>query len=433
MEESGKGMVAVIGAGAAGLAAADLLSRNGRRVVILEARDRVGGRMLTRQGHAGSGVVELGAEFIHGRPEATLALLREAGIAVAPFHGDHWQLRDGHLAEMDDTTLELHQLMALARAQVGDRSVESFLDEVSRKPELVAAADWMRNLVQGFDAADPARASLKAIVAEWSGHASVESHQGHPVGGYGPLAEFMLQRLDQALVDVRLGAPVRQVQWSPGGVVLQVDGVGSLDASAVVVTVPLSILQLDAGAASAIRFDPPLAAKATAFAGLAMGGVHRVMLRYAEPPWEQHFGGPVAAGTFFHAPGQLFPTFWTGATGSPWLTGWCAGPRVAQVGIANDAFIIAKAIESARALFADLPAAALQPVETRFHNWERDPWALGAYSYVAVGGAEARTTLAEPLGGVLFFAGEATDQAGEAGTVAGAIMSGQRAAREILK
>ena len=83
-------------------------------------------------------------------------------------------------------------------------------------------------------------------------------------------------------------------------------------------------------------------------------------------------------------------------------------------------------------MFAESVGRVPDPVEVRFHNWSRDPWTLGAYSYVAVGGLGAQAALAEPVEGVLFFAGEATDADGEAGTVAGAIMSGVRAAREVV-
>ena len=416
--------VAVIGAGVAGLSAAFHLAEAGRRVVVLEAQERVGGRILTRSG------VELGAEFIHGRPKVTFDLLRMAHIERSTLDGEHWELVNGRPELMEDNSDDLRELIALASRKRGDRPVAAFLDEVSADPARREAAAWMRNVVEGFDAADPAVASLKAIVSEWSGSVSTESQQSRPVGGYGGLVDYMLHRLDPTLVKVRRGTPVQHVQWSAQGADLTVSAEASqaVEASAVIITIPLSLLHRDT-----IEFDPPLHAKAEALAGLAMGPVHRVMLRYPTAVWETFLGGPVRAGTFIHARDQPFPTFWTHDPGSPWLTAWCGGPRAARLDGDGDEDIIAAATESARAILAGASGLAPEPVTVQYHNWQRDPWSLGSYTYVAVGGSKARKALAKPLDGVLFFAGEATDTSGEASTIAGAIMSGTRAAQEVLK
>jgi len=128
---SNTGPVAIIGAGVAGLSAAYHLAQAGRRAVVLEARERVGGRILTQGG------VELGAEFIHGRPKATLELLRGAHIERTPLDGEHWQLVNGRLELMQDSSDEFRELIALASRKRGDRSVTSFLDEISHDPARV--------------------------------------------------------------------------------------------------------------------------------------------------------------------------------------------------------------------------------------------------------------------------------------------------------
>jgi len=421
---SNPGPVAIIGAGVAGLSAAYHLARVGRRVVILEAQERVGGRILTRSG------VDLGAEFIHGEPKATVELLRDAHIELSPLDGEHWYLANGRLEPMADNSDDLRELVALASRKRGDRSVREFLDEVGADPARRDAASWMERIVEGFDAADPAIASLKSIVSEWTGSVSTEAEQSRPVGGYGGLVDYMLHRLDPTLVRVRRSTPVQHVRWSAKGAELTVSAESSqaIEATAVIVTVPLSLLQSEV-----IQFDPQLEAKAEALAGLAMGPVHRVMLRYPTAIWESLLGGPVRAGTFLHAPGKPFPTFWTHDPGSPWLTAWCGGPRAARLGIEDDAAIIRAASESARAILSAPSGASPDPVAVQFHNWQRDPWSLGSYTYVAVGGVKARKALARPLDGVLYFAGEATDSSGEGSTVAGAIMSGTRAAKEVIR
>ncbi len=128
-----------------------------------------------------------------------------------------------------------------------------------------------------------------------------------------------------------------------------------------------------------------------------------------------------------------FRTFWTSLPDRTcWLTAWMAGPRAALLSVETDDVIVARAVESLRSLFHGQVNVASLLKETRFHNWERDPCARGAYSYVCVGGTGARQDLAEPIDRTLFFAGEATDATGEATTVAGAIISGERAADEVL-
>jgi monoamine oxidase len=430
--------VAIIGAGAAGLVAAHQVARAGWRVLILEARGRSGGRILTDRAADPVHVVELGAEFVHGRPQAMLDLLRHAGIAVHPLDGEHWVLANGRLIPMrDGDTSGMHQLMARAGSERVDRSVLSFVEEASRDPSLRESAGWMLGMTQGFDAADPARASLRAIIDEWSGDEGTESGQGRPIGGYGAMVDFMTRRLDPSKVHLRMNAAVRTVRWSRGHVELEIaaeDGRPErIDAHAAVITVPLSILQLDAGHPAAIHFEPALDAKRTALSGLAHGPVHRVMLRYPEGTWQRVLGDPVPAGTFMHARGLPFPTFWTGEEGSPWLTAWCGGPAAARLDHEADSAIVAHAVDSARALFQAGPQPAPEPLETRFHNWQRDPWSQGAYSYVTVGGGTARRSLAEPLSHALYFAGEATEATGEAGTVASAVTSGARAAAEFLR
>ncbi len=146
---------------------------------------------------------------MHGRPRAILDLLRDAGTGVSPLDGEHWVLAAGRLIPMSDGDMSgMHQLMARAGREPVDRSVLSFVEEASRDPTLRESAGWMLGMTQGFDAADPARASLEAIIEEWSGDEAAGSAQGRPIGGYGAMVDFMMHRLDPATVHLRLHAAV---------------------------------------------------------------------------------------------------------------------------------------------------------------------------------------------------------------------------------
>jgi monoamine oxidase len=200
-------------------------------------------------------------------------------------------------------------------------------------------------------------------------------------------------------------------------------------ARAAIVTLPAGVLN-----ANALRFDPPLPkSKRDAASCIVMGPVTKLVLRFRSAFWERVADGRYRDGAFFHNAGAAFPTFWTQLPlRAPLLVAWAGGPKADALAALGDDLLVATALDELRALFgaeAD-PHAEFEAVY--FHDWQRDPYARGAYSYVAVGGGDARAQLAAPVDGVLFFAGEATAPASEAGTVAGALQSGERAAAEVL-
>ncbi|HUF80116.1 MAG TPA: FAD-dependent oxidoreductase, partial [Burkholderiales bacterium] len=201
-----------------------------------------------------------------------------------------------------------------------------------------------------------------------------------------------------------------------------------------IVTLPLGVLQRPAGSADAVRFEPALRRKVPALERLAAGAVLRVVLQYPAAFWEELDQRRYCNASFFHSPYAAFPTVWTALPArTPLLVAWCGGPRAALLSNADEGDIVRRAVMSVRSLFGDRAGGAALPVATWVHNWQRDPYARGAYSYVTVGGQDARRQLAAPLQRTLFFAGEAADFEGEAGTVAGALRSGVRAARELLQ
>jgi monoamine oxidase len=164
--------------------------------------------------------------------------------------------------------------------------------------------------------------------------------------------------------------------------------------------------------------------KRDALGQLASGPVIKAALRFERPFWEERSPGTA----FFHAPRSAFPTFWTPLHARvPLLIAWAGGPKAERLARLSEKRLIEHALRGVRALFGRVAALDAALV----HDWHRDPFARGAYSYVLVGGEGAREQLAEPIAETLFFAGEATDTE-EAGTVAGGLRSGARAARRIL-
>ena len=397
--------VIVVGAGAAGLAAAAELARAGRSVLIVEARDRVGGRCHTRRMPGLAVPVELGAEFIHGRPEVTLSLLRRAGVAGVDSTRTQRFVDRGRLRPVDAFAEARKATRATAVLKKRDLSFEAFLN--TRRLGKTTRT-FSRMVVQGFDAADPARVSARDIAAEWK--TALGSSQMRPQGGYGPLLASLLKGFS-----VKLDTPVREIRWQRGAV--EIAGVRARQA---IITLPLGVLQ-----SGSVRFSPPLAGKREALEKLACGPVIRVAMRFREPFWEERC--PNVA--FFHSPRAPFPTFWTPLPmRAPLLTAWAGGPKAARL----TGFSEQKLLRQALASVSSVLGKNAEPAAFLVHDWQADPYARGGYSYVRVGGTGARGELAAPLEETLYFAGEATD-AEEAGTVGGALRSGIRAAREIMQ
>ena len=396
--------VLVVGAGAAGLAAAAELARAGRSVLVVEARDRIGGRCLTRRLPGIPAPVELGAEFIHGRPQATLALLRKANIAAVDSTRTQRVALDGRLQDVN--IFAQAQRVARRSPKGKDVSFRAFLAR-QRLPKLTRTLATM--MVQGFDAADPALASAREIVEEWSG-GGLGLSQPRPQGGYGPLLESLVGE-----TKIQLETAVRGVRWKRSSVEVRGTFRGepwSAWAPRAVITLPIGVLP------SLLR------EKRHALAKLESGPVVRVALAFREAFWEKAHPGVA----FFHSPNAPFPTFWTPLPmHAPLLTCWAGGPKAARMTGSSAKTLLRQALASVRSVFPD----AEEPKAYLMHDWQADPFARGGYSYVKVGGTGARQALAEPLEETLFFAGEATDTE-QSGTVGGALSSGLRAAREVL-
>ena len=401
----------------------------------MEARDRIGGRIWTRCEPQLACPIELGAEFIHGHAPLTRALLSMAGIGSLDTPGERWVLERGELRRADDWFAAVISALTSSTAlEHADMSFDEFLERhlTQLTSEQRAGA---RRMAEGFDAADTARASARAIVSEWTGDALSDSPQSRPQGGYAGLLGALMARMDAARLTLRLQCPVTEVHWSPDGVKVRARLLGedvTATAARAVVTLPLALLQ----DAAAVRFTPPLADKRSALAALATGSVIKVMLRFAVPFWERLHDGRFRDASFFIAPGTELPTFWTAAPlRAPLLVAWTAGPRaLAQSGGSVDgAHLVPQILAGLESLFG--PGAGITGLLEAYycHDWQHDPYARGAYSYVLTGGTEARADLARPLADTLFFAGEATDTQDESGTVAGALASGTRAADEVLR
>jgi len=428
--------VVVVGAGAAGLAAALWLTERPLRVIVLDGRDRVGGRVMWQTVGSVDVPAELGAEFIHGAAPETSALLREAGLTKSETGDESWTCSSGGELRPATDDFNVGETFAGVGSLAADESVEAFLRRLERDPRARDRARRARIFVEGFEAADPALASVRAIADEI--RSGVDSTTSRPVGSYAPLFEHLAAWCERGGVDLRLGTTVECIGWAPDGVTLDVRrgnaGTSSLRARCAIVTVPVGVLR-QRGAATRLSFSPPLPAeKQTAIRGLEMGHAVRVALSFREPFWERIAGGRYRDAAFFRCEAGSFNAFWTQMPiRSRTIVAWAGGPRATALDGTSAQERIDRARDEFGAMFGERALARHEFEAGATHDWSIDPFACGAYSYVVTGGGNARAALGAPVEDVLFFAGEATSTDGQGGTVSGAFETGMRAAQEAAR
>lgn len=432
--------IAVVGAGVAGLVAAVRLQEAGCAVTLLEASDRVGGRVQT---DIVNGMpVELGAEFIHGKPPDLLSLLDELRLSHFQLEGsDVSSSSAGDLHADDDGADEspfdvLEQMSFWSDAHPEqDVSFAEFCGMQQLAAEQVAAA---RGYVEGFNAADADRISVRSLAIQQRAEDEIEGDAvGHVRGGYQHLPEALAERFVRAGGTLRLNSRVEVVSWSSGAVGLSLTGGETVYASAAVITLPLGVVQ-----AGTVRFHPAPGDILQHATRMAMGHVSRINLVFRRRWWAE-LAHPKSEAlqslSFLLAEGPQqeghFRVFWTGFPSlDPVLTAWSGGPAADSFNGMDDHAIAHVACADLAAIFGLQQEQVLDELVSHHRrDWTADPLYRGAYSWVPVGGVNASQQMTVPVADTLFFAGEHTDTSGHWGTVHGALRSGIRAAEQVLE
>lgn len=428
--------VVVIGAGVSGLAVAANLARAGLLVAVLEGRSRLGGRVFTDHG-GGARVpaIELGAEFVHGGGPALKRLLRAGGVETRAADSAMWLWRPEGLRPVPDYWERIGAVVDAIPARSRGWSFDDFL---RRRGEDIAPADRARarRYVQSFNAAPAGRLSAHALRADRAG---VDANDRFVINGYDGLVHALARRCRDAGAAVHLGRVVRRVEWRRGdvrvdwGAVNEAGAVSTIRARAAVVTLPLGILKR-----GSVAFDPPLREKARLVRALGWGQVVRVSVEFRPDFWRRGVLPDALAAEegrtfgFVNAPGLPLAVWWAPRPGAPLLTGWTGGPAAGAL-LRKPGRAWRDAAVASLASIAGMPRARIREQVARIvaHDWSRDPFTRGAYSYATAGCEDGPEQLGRPVGRTLFFAGEATSD--ELGTVHGAFGSGERAAREVLR
>jgi monoamine oxidase len=433
--------VIVIGAGVAGLNAARELSAAGRRVLVLEARSRIGGRILTV--HVGpetvngsSVAVEVGAEFVHGLPADSWSLIREAGLETLERSGESYLFEAGRLSPSSqqgggaDRVLE--DMADWLRQQPPDTDL-AFAEYVGLAGLTPVAAEQARRYVEGFNAADQSRIGVAALVRQQAAEDLIEADRiFHIVGGYDQLPQFLAAQVERHGGLILLDRPVRRIDWRRGAASAEAHEFGRsrrYQARRIIVTLPLGVLQT-----RAVAFAPPIDTIQRPVDDMAMGDALRLTLLFHRRFWIDQ--APDLG--FLQSPGRAFPTWWTQQpSAAAALTGWVGGARAskhtAALRAAGCDALVSAALADLALMFGLMERELRSLLQAaHWHDWQGDEYARGAYSYAPVGSVNASRKLTVPLDDTLFFAGEHTDVQGHWGTVHGALASGSRAAGQVL-
>ncbi|MFB6455884.1 flavin monoamine oxidase family protein [Chitinophaga sp. Hz27] len=427
--------VIIIGAGAAGLMAAYTLIKTGKTVTVLEARNRIGGRIHTVNNEHNFSQAELGAEFIHGNLPVTLNLLNETGVAYTKTSFKMLHSQNGAFLEGDEAVTGWDMLLEKMYQQEDDMPLRKFLQEHFSSDEYTHMRAQIEGFVNGYDTGNVDDISTFAVRQEWS-HEDDDA-QYRIDAGYGKLMQYLADTVTAAGSEIFLNKVATEIQWQHDKVSISTKDNSKYFAPKVIVALPLGILQASAPQDGALTFVPAIPHQEAALKDIGYGAIIKILLAFKEPFWttNKNFNSPEnsPSTTLLVTSAEQVPTFWTQTSvNSPLLTGWLGGPPADTKKDLSPEGILELTLQSLSNIF-QLSLSSLKNDLTAWHvaNWTTATYTKGSYAYDKVGSAAARKVLTQTIEQTIFFAGEYLYDGPAMGTVEAALSSGQNAANLI--
>jgi monoamine oxidase len=414
--------IIIVGGGVAGLMAATQLLEQGRVVTILEANDRLGGRVQTIHDSSFEHPVERGFEFVHGNLPLTIQLLQAAGIEYKPVEGRMIRVVNGEWKTQDDFTIGWRELMERMNEIREDMTVDEFLERNFSDNKYEELRKSVVRFAQGFDLADSAKASVLALREEWMGE---QDEQFRIPGGCDQLINYLEKECLRLGGLIHTSSFVREIKWQKNDVTLTTADKKKYSCNKLIITVSLGMLLKEP---PVITFQPSLNDYLKVAHKIGFGSVIKVLLQFKESFWEEK-----KKNVGFLFTNEVIPTWWTQLPSSyPLLTGWAGGPQAWQLENKDDKAILELALQSLSNVFKK-PVDELKQLLTASSvaNWSKDSFAKGGYSYSMVGSTQVQKLFNEPIDNTIFFAGEAFYDGPLPGTVEAALVSAKNVAEKI--
>lgn len=411
----------------AGLNAARELSMAGKKVAILEARKRVGGRVCPLKEEDFGYRAQGGGEFVHGPAPITKEIAKEAGLTYAPMSGQWWNIVDGELVQEYNFITHQEALHEKLKNLEKDMPIGELLDKYFSDKKYLPMRKAIIKMAEGYDAADIYKISAWSLRDEWLGEAGEKDwEQGSLKEGYGPFLDFLQADLKKNGVDIIFNKKVEAVEMAGRGVSIICSDGEKYEAEKTIITVPLPMI-------SRIKFTPAIPEKLKAAENIGFGQVIKILIRFKDIWWADARGEDLSKMDFIRSDEDI-PVWWTQYPNPyPVLTGWLAGPKTYQYKDLPKEEIIEKSLTSLSNIFkADKEALRKNMITAKVFDWPNDPLTFGAYSYNLVGSEDAYKILREPVDNKIYFAGEALCTGLESATVEGALASGKEVAEKIL-
>ena len=417
--------IIIVGAGAAGLMAAKELAPH-FRVTVLEARGEPGGRIRTTC-RAGKKHIEQGAEFVHGRLPVTMELIRQAGLSYSPVQGNFYQVKDGNWTLSEGMIEGWDELMEKMKAEKNDMTMLAFLQKHYSDEKHFSLRKHISRFAEGFDLADISRVSLKSLLDEWMNETDETDENFRIDSGYMSLVRFLESECIRLGCNIIYDSPVKLIEWTKGSVKAYKDPATFHEATSVLITIPLGLLQ-SREAIDAIRFDPAIDHYLDATQQMGYGSVIKFVLDFTKPFWQEKYPD-----VGFVVSEEQVPTWWVQQKDDTLLTGWLGGPPADEWINAGKEQLLSIAVHSLSNIF-QLSYAEIQDmlVESHVFNWPHDEWADGGYSYTTPESASVLKLFNDPPADTIFFGGEGFYEGKSPGTVEAALSNGLAMAKKLI-
>ena len=369
-------------------------------------------------------MVELGAEFIHGKAKLTQQLLEEANIStiktegkMVSFYNDQF-----HTEDLFGSGDELKRIFGSLEKDI---SVADFIRTYLQGKEHEELRSDIEKYVEGYHAADLEKASSQALLPDFF---SGEDENYRLIGGYGLLVDHLYRKALEGTSKFKFSEVVQEVEWNDQAILVRTSQ-GEYKARKLLVTISLGCLQQQT-----IHFIPSLPEITNAAGQMGFGSVIKMVLEFEAPFWEVA-GNEDLSKMLFVFSEEFIPTWWTQYPQKKnIITGWFAGPAAAREKNKDEQQLLDMGLSSLSSIFnKSVEKLRTELKEFNFVNWQNDPFIHGAYSFEVVNGPDWKKIIRQPIANRIFFAGEALQEGSETGTVEAALNSGDMAAQLIKK